>query len=118
MDDALAHKRYPSMICDSRVALRSARWFWQSDYAIDRLRDDFKWNDKDSGGNGLGGYSKVHAGYNRPSCQFFVLPVKVSKMAAQCHPMLKNRKVSIITNLTHARAGTLWYTQKSSVIRP
>ena len=36
------------------------------------------WNVK---GNGLGGFFKAHAGYNRPSCQAFVLPAKISKIA-------------------------------------
>ncbi|KAL9970652.1 hypothetical protein ACROYT_G023062 [Oculina patagonica] len=38
------------------------------------------WNVK---GNGLGGFFKAHAGYNRPTCQAFVLPAKVSRMAKQ-----------------------------------
>ena len=40
-------------------------------------------------GNGLGGFFKAHAGYNRPSCHVFVLPAKVSNMAEeseQYHP--------------------------------
>ena len=38
------------------------------------------WNVK---GNGLGGFFKAHAGYNRPSLQAFVLPAKVSKMGVK-----------------------------------
>jgi len=38
------------------------------------------WNVK---GNGLGGFFKAHAGYNRPTCQSFVLPAKVTKMAVK-----------------------------------
>ena len=36
------------------------------------------WNVK---GNGLSGFFKAHAGYNRPSLQAYVLPAKISKMA-------------------------------------
>ena len=38
------------------------------------------WNVK---GNGLGGFFKAHAGYNRPSLQAFVLPAKVSKVTVK-----------------------------------
>ena len=61
------------------------------------------WTDQGSGaamnvsiwnvnGNGLGGFFKAHAGYNRPSSHAFVLPAKVSSMMKQAAESVQEQR--------------------------